>query len=387
MPKKEWIAMLLAGGQGSRLGVLTRHIAKPALAFGGKYRIIDFSLSNCSHSHIDTVGILTQYKPFLLNSYIGIGSAWDLDTSDGGVHILPPFVGEQGGRWYKGTANAIYENIDFINSYEPEFVLILSGDHIYNMNYEKMLDEHKAKGADVTVSAIQVPWEEASRFGIITTDPEGRIIKFSEKPVKPDSNLASMGIYIFKWKLLKEALQKDEARPGSENDFGKNILPMLLEEGKRLFSYDFQGYWKDVGTLESYYEANMELLHEEPGLNLYDREHPVYSTIPILPPQYIGPNAKVSNCLVANGCTILGEISNSVISTGVTIAEGAKVEHSILLPYTTVLEDARVYRAITGEKAVIKPHCILGTESRSDQRKSSIAVLADRAVCGGSRHA
>jgi len=245
MPKKEWIAMLLAGGQGSRLGVLTRHIAKPALAFGGKYRIIDFSLSNCSHSHIDTVGILTQYKPFLLNSYIGIGSAWDLDTSDGGVHILPPFVGEQGGRWYKGTANAIYENIDFINSYEPEFVLILSGDHIYNMNYEKMLDEHKAKGADVTVSAIQVPWEEASRFGIITTDPEGRIIKFSEKPVKPDSNLASMGIYIFKWKLLKEALQKDEARPGSENDFGKNILPCFWKRGRGSSAMIF----KDIGKM------------------------------------------------------------------------------------------------------------------------------------------
>lgn len=387
MSKKEWIALLLAGGQGSRLGALTRHIAKPALAFGGKYRIIDFSLSNCIHSHIDTVGILTQYKPFLLNSYIGIGTAWDLDTGDGGVHILPPFVGEQGGRWYKGTANAIYENIDFVDGFEPDYVLILSGDHIYNMNYEKMLAFHKAKQADVTISAIQVPWEEASRFGIITTDPEGRVVKFSEKPKKPASNMASMGIYIFSWKMLKEALQKDEARPESENDFGKNILPMLLAEEKRLFCYGFQGYWKDVGTLESYFEANMELLQDDPGLNLYDREHPVYSTIPILPPQYIGPKAKVTNCLVANGCTILGEISNSVISTGVYIAEGAKVEHSILLPYTRVMEDATVFRAITGEKAVIKPHCTLGTENRSEHDKASIAVLADKAVCGESRHA
>ncbi len=380
MFKKEWIAMLLAGGQGSRLGALTRNIAKPALAFGAKYRIIDFSLSNCVNSNIDTVGVLTQYKPYLLNTYIGMGSAWDLDLSDGGVHILPPFVGEEGGRWYKGTANAIYENIDFIETFDPEYILILSGDHIYNMNYEAMLAYHKEKHADLTISVLEVPWEEATRFGIITADLEGKISRFSEKPKKPDSNLASMGIYIFTWAVLKEALKQEETKPKSENDFGKNIMPTLLAEGKRLFCYRFQGYWRDVGTLESYYEANMDLLKDRPELKLYDDGHRVFSNSAILPPQYIGPHAKVCNCLVGNGCRILGEIKNSIISSGVYVAEGAKVEDSILLPNTRVFEGAQVYRAITGEKAVVKPHCVMGSQSSEDRSQCAITVLGDKGI-------
>jgi glucose-1-phosphate adenylyltransferase len=380
MPKKECIAMLLAGGQGSRLGCLTRNIAKPAVSFGGKYRIIDFSLSNCVNSNIDTVGVLTQYKPFLLNSYLGIGSAWDLDSSQGGVLILPPFVGEQGGRWYKGTANAIYQNIDFINYYDPEYVLIISGDHIYKMNYASMLRFHKEKKSDVTISVLQVPWEEASRFGIMTVDEESRITKFAEKPPEPDSNLASMGIYIFNWSILKTALMEDEADCNSDNDFGKNVLPMLLKQGKKLYSYRFQGYWKDVGTIESYYEANMELLNDKPALNIFDTEVRVFSNSDVLPPQYVGGKARIKNSLVSNGCTILGEIVNCIVAPGVYIGEGAKVEDSVILPNAKIMNESWVRKAIIGEHAQINAFCSIGIKIGTNPRQAGITVIEDYSI-------
>jgi len=382
MPKKECIAMLLAGGQGSRLGCLTRNIAKPAVSFGGKYRIIDFSLSNCVNSNVDTVGVLTQYKPLLLNSYIGIGSAWDLDSAHGGLHVLPPFVGEEGGRWYKGTANAIYQNMDFINDYNPEYVLIISGDHIYKMDYASMLAFHKEKQADVTLSVLQVSWEEASRFGIITADEDGKIIKFTEKPAQPDSNLASMGIYIFNWETLKRALIQDEADSKSENDFGKNVLPMLLEQEKELYTYRFQGYWKDVGTIESYYEANMQLLNDQPDFDLFDSDVRVFSNSDILPPQYIGSKARVKNCLISNGCTILGEAVNSIIAPGVFIGEGAKVEDSILLPNAKVKNESWVRKAIVGEHAQIGSFCSIGIKIGNNPRQAGITVIEDHSIIG-----
>jgi len=371
--------MLLAGGQGSRLGCLTQDIAKPALSFGGKYRIIDFSLSNCVNSNIDTVGVLTQYKPSLLNSYIGIGSAWDLDNANGGLHVLPPFVGQEGGRWYKGTANAIYENIDFINFYNPKYVLIISGDHIYNMDYEAMLAYHKEKNADLTISVLEVPWEEASRFGIITANGEDQIIKFMEKPVQPDSNLASMGIYIFTWSVLRKALIEDEGKSESENDFGKNVLPMLLAQGKKLFTYRFQGYWQDVGTIESYYESNMELLKEQPCFDIIDSNRPIFSNGEILPPQYIRPKARINNCLVGNGCTILGEIKNSVVASGVYVGEGAKVEESILLPNAKIMNNAKVYKAIIGEYAKVGANCSIGNSGKS-ARQAEITVIEGNSI-------
>lgn len=380
MLKNECIAMLLAGGQGSRLGCLTRNIAKPAVSFGGKYRIIDFSLSNCVNSNINTVGVLTQYKPLLLNSYIGIGSAWDLDSSHGGVHILPPFVGEQGGRWYKGTANAIYQNIDFINFYNPEYVLIISGDHIYKMNYTPMLRFHKEKKADVTISALQVSLEEASRFGIITANEDSKITRFTEKPLQPNSNLASMGIYIFNWATLKTALIQDEADSKSDNDFGKNVLPMLLEQGKELYTYRFQGYWKDVGTIESYYDANMELLNDQPEFDILESNIRIFSNSDILPPQYIGSKAKVKNCLVSNGCTILGEIVNSIVAPGVYIGEGAKVEDSIILPNAKVMNESWVRKAIIGEHAQVNSFCSIGIKIGTNPRQSGITVIEDQSI-------
>lgn len=361
MPKKEIIAMLLAGGQGSRLGALTKKIAKPAVSFGGKYRIIDFSLSNCVNSEIDTVGVLTQYKPLLLNSYIGIGTAWDLDNAFGGVHILPPFVGEGGGTWYKGTANAVYQNMDFINRYDPDYVLIISGDHIYQMDYRLMLDFHKRNRAELTVSVIEVPWEEASRFGIMTCAPDGRILKFSEKPAQPDSNLASMGIYIFNWPILRQALMEDEANPASEHDFGKNVIPMLLRQGKRLYAYRFRGYWKDVGTIESYYEANMALLKEEPELDLYGSPR-IFSNSDVLAPHYLGPQAQVVNSLVSNGCLVYGEVVNSILAPGVVVGEGAVVRDCILLPNAVVGEETRLSRVIVSEGVTVGRGCLVEPE-------------------------
>lgn len=378
--KKECIAMLLAGGQGSRLGCLTRNIAKPAVSFGGKYRIIDFSLSNCVNSNIDTVGVLTQYKPFLLNSYLGIGSAWDLDNAQGGVNILPPFVGEQGGRWYKGTANAIYENIDFINYYNPEYVLIISGDHIYKMNYTHMIRAHQEKKADVTISVLHVALEEASRFGIITTDEDSKITKFTEKPAHPDSDLASMGIYLFNWAVLKKALVEDEADSKSDNDFGKNVIPRLLGQNKKLYAYQFEGYWKDVGTIESYYDANMELLNDKPEFNIFDNTIRVFSNSDILPPHYLGTKAMVRNCLISNGCTILGEVVNSIVAPRVYIGEGAKVESSLLLPNSKISSESWVRNTIIGEHAVIGSYCWIGIKTSANPRQAGITVIEDNSI-------
>lgn len=374
---KEWVAMLLAGGQGNRLGCLTKRIAKPAVSFGGKYRIIDFSLSNCNNSGIDTVGVLTQYKPLLLNSYIGIGSAWDLDIEGGGVFVLPPYVGEKGGQWYKGTAHAIGQNIDFIDQYNPQYVLVISGDHIYKMDYSVMLEFHKNNQADVTIAAIQVPWEEACRFGILNTDENGRIEEFDEKPKNPRSNLASMGIYIFNWPVLKEYLIQDSQDPESANDFGKNVLPKMLKDGLRMFAYRFQGYWKDVGTIESYYTANMDLLADNPEFDIFDENLKVFSKSPILPPHFIAAEAKVKNSLVPDGCVIFGEVEHSVLFPGVYVGPGAVIKDSILLPDVRVEGGCLVNRAIIGKSSVIGPECQIGYGYNETFNPAEITVIGD----------
>ena len=361
MKEKECIAMLLAGGQGSRLGALTKTIAKPAVSCGGKYRIIDFSLSNCANSNIDTVGVLTQYRPYLLNSYIGTGSAWGLDASSGGVAILPPYATETGGRWYEGTADAIFRNLDYIRLYHPKYVLILSGDHLYRMDYQKMLHRHIEKEADLTISVMKVPMEEASRFGIMTAEEDGRIVKFAEKPKEPDSDLASMGIYIFSADVLEKALTEDSTDEESDHDFGKNIIPKLLREGKRLFTYEFSGFWKDVGTIPSFHETSMDLLEAEPKFDLADEEFPIFSNENLSPPQYIGPDAAVENCFIGNGSQILGTVIHSVISVDSFVGAGAVVKDSVLLPGATVREGAVVTRAILGENTLVKPGVIFGT--------------------------
>ncbi|KDR96033.1 glucose-1-phosphate adenylyltransferase [Peptoclostridium litorale DSM 5388] len=352
--KKEAIAMILAGGQGSRLGALTKENAKPAVPFGGKYRIIDFPLSNCSNSGIYTVGVLTQYQPLILNTHIGIGSYCDLDRMDGGVSILPPFVSREGGRWYKGTANAIYENREFVDVYDPEYIIILSGDHIYKMDYSKMLKYHKEKGAHATISVMEVPWEDTSRFGIMNCDEDDEIYEFEEKPQNAKSNLASMGIYIFNWKLLKEYLKADEEDIESDNDFGKNIIPKMLEEGNKMCAYRFDGYWKDVGTVKSLWEANMDLLKDDNELNLYDRSWRIYSVNPISPPHFISNEASVKSSLLNEGCVIYGEIQNSVLFPDVEVEMGAKVVDSVIMSSAKIEEGAVVERAIIGEGVVIK---------------------------------
>lgn len=378
--------MLLAGGQGSRLGCLTRNIAKPAVSFGGKYRIIDFSLSNCAHSNIDTVGVLTQYKPFILNSYIGMGSAWDLDNLFGGVQILPPYVGENQGSWYKGTANAIYQNIDFIHFYDPDYVLIISGDHIYKMDYYAMLNFHKEHNSEVTISTIEVSFEEASRFGIMTADTKGRIVKFAEKPAEPESNLASMGVYIFNWSVLKKALIEDEADSDSEKDFGKNIIPRLLKQGSKLYSYAFKGYWRDVGTIESYYNANMEILHGGELFNLFEQKQRIFSNEEILAPQYVGPKAKIKKSLIGNGCTVLGQVSNSILAAGVYVGEDTIIEDSILLPNSKVHDHVCVRKTILGENAVILGHSLIGEKTNVKLLQEGITVIEDHHVVSrGSR--
>ena len=361
MKKKKCIAMLLAGGQGTRLGKLTSSIAKPAVSFGGKYRIIDFGLSNCTNSGIDTVGILIQYKPLVLNQYVGTGEAWDLAVSDGGVHILPPYAGEKGGEWYEGTADAIYHNIDFIDMYDPENVLILSGDHIYKMDYNKMLMEHEANNADLTVSVIEVPWEEASRFGIMTADSEDRITKFSEKPKNPDSNLASMGIYIFKWKAFREALLEDHGDERSTHDFGNDLIPKMLAKKQNIFVYRFNGYWRDVGTVQSYYDSQMDLMDNIDNINVFTENNKVFSNSNIYPPQYIGPNANVSNSLISNGCRVYGSVRHSIIGSGAVIDEGAVVEDSIVLPHAFVGRDCQITRAIINEGSRVDDRQEVGT--------------------------
>lgn len=358
--KKECIAMLLAGGQGSRLYVLTGQMAKPAVAFGGKYRIIDFPLSNCTNSGIDTVGVLTQYRPLELNSYIGSGQPWDLDGSTGGVHILPPYMDSEGGTWYKGTANAIYQNIGFIDLYDPAYVVILSGDHIYKMNYDKMLARHKASGAACTISVMEVPWEEASRFGIMSVDGEDLVTEFAEKPKEPKSNLASMGIYIFSWQVLRAYLEADEAMPESDNDFGKNVIPAMLAAGERMAAYRFSGYWKDVGTLESLWDANMDMLSPESGLDLLDEAWPIYARPINAPSAYLGRQSKVTHSAFNRGSEIAGTVENSVLSQRVTVGEGARVSYSVLMPGAQVEPGAVVEYAILGEDCLVRRGCHVG---------------------------
>lgn len=357
--KKEMMAMILAGGQGSRLKELTHHIAKPAVPFGGKYRIIDFALSNCANSQIDTVGILTQYEPYVLNAHVGIGSPWDLDRQHGGVRILPPYFNRSGGRWYKGTANAIYENISFIDRYDPDFVLILSGDHIYNMNYEKMLAFHKEKNAEVTIAVKRVAQEEASRFGILSADDNDKIYDFEEKPSQPKTTTASMGIYIFNWDLLKEALMDDEGDETSSNDFGKNIIPKLLGDNANLYAYEFDGYWRDVGTVESLWEANMDLLTRPAPLDMYNPAWKVYSVNTISPPQYIGPEAVVEQSIVNDGCKILGHIKHSIISTKVEVGANSLVESSVVMPDVVIEEGVVIKNAIVLNGATIKDNTVV----------------------------
>lgn len=352
--KKEMVAMVLAGGQGSRLKLLTKNNAKPAVPFGGKYRIIDFPLSNCTNSGIDTVGVLIQYKPQILNNYIGIGRAWDLDRNFGGISLLPPYMQENGGRWYKGTANSIYQNMDFIDEYDPEYVLILSGDHIYKMDYNEMLKYHKSHNADATIAVIEVSLEEASRFGIMNVREDKQIYEFEEKPAHPKSTLASMGIYIFNWKTLKKALIEDEANPNSSNDFGKDIIPKLLGENCKLMAYPFKGYWKDVGTIESLWEANMDLINKDVDFDIYDKNWRIYSQAPNKPGQVIGDNAKIKNSLITEGCVIKGEVENSVLFSGVYIEEGAKVTNSVIMCDTRICKNSKVDRAIFGRKVLVK---------------------------------
>lgn len=360
MGKKDIVALILAGGQGSRLGVLTKKVAKPAVPFGGKYRIIDFALSNCSNSGIYTVGVLTQYQPLELNSHIGIGSPWDLDRRDGGVTMLPPYQEEKGGNWYKGTANAIYQNIPFVDNYDPEYVLILSGDHIYKMDYEKMLKFHKEKGADATIAVIDVPLKEASRFGIMNTNEDLSIYEFEEKPKEPKSTNASMGIYIFNWKVLKKFLKEDDADKTSSNDFGKNIIPNMLNDGRKLVAYPFKGYWKDVGTIDSLWEANMDLLKDDNELNLYDDEWRVYSVSPGRPAQYIGAGASVKSSLVVEGCVIHGEVENSVLFPGVVVGKNSVIKDSVVMPNTKIGENVIIDKAIVGSDGVIRKECKIG---------------------------
>ena len=361
MKPKECLAMILAGGQGSRLGILTSEVAKPAVPFGGKYRIIDFPLSNCTHSGIDTVGVLTQYRPLELNTYIAGGRAWDLDRSNGGVYVLPPYTSGEKGDWYKGTANAIYQNLSFIAQFDPKYVLILSGDHIYKMDYNKMVKCHKESGADATIAVIEVPWDEASRFGIMNTDAESTIVEFEEKPANPKSNLASMGIYCFSWEVLRKYLTEDEQNPESQNDFGKNIIPAMLEDGLKLTAYRFDGYWKDVGTIQSLWEANMELLDDNSGCNLEDKSWRIYSKTPVKPPHYVSSDAVLRNCYITEGCEISGEVDHSVIFEGVTIEEGAKVEDSIVMSGAVIGKDAVVYKSIVGNNVTVGSGATIGS--------------------------
>ena len=360
MKEGKIIAMLLAGGQGSRLKLLTKEVAKPAVPFGGKYRIIDFPLSNCSNSNIFDVGILTQYKPYQLNSHIGIGSSWDLDRPSGGVKILPPYMSEQGGRWYKGTANAIYENLNFIDELDPQYVLILSGDHIYKMDYSKMLDFHITKNADITISVIGVPWEETSRFGILNVDENNFITEFEEKPKNARSNLASMGIYIFNWKVLRSYLVADEKNPNSTNDFGKDIIPHMKADGKKTFAYKFEGYWKDVGTVKSYWEANMDLLSEENTLDLYDRRWKIYSKNKHLPPHYIATDASVQNCMINEGCIIEGYMDNCVLFNEIKVKRNVRISNSVILSGAVIEEDCIIHNAVIMENVVIKSGTVIG---------------------------
>lgn len=379
--KKECVAMLLAGGQGSRLYALTETNAKPAVPFGGKYRIIDFTLSNCVNSGIDTVGVLTQYQPLMLNEYIGNGLPWDLDRAYGGVKILPPYQGKKGADWYKGTANAIYQNLKFISRYDPEYVLILSGDHIYKMDYAKMLDYHKKMNADCTIAVIDVPLKEASRFGIMSVDEEGRIFKFAEKPKNPESTLASMGIYIFSKKVLEKYLTEDAKDPTSSNDFGKNIIPAMLAAEERMYAYPFEGYWKDVGTISSLWEANMDLLGENPNLALNDEEWRIYSRHEAHAPQFAGPNAVIDNSSITEGCEIYGTVRNSVLGAGVRVMEGAEVLDAVIMDDVVIGSGAKVQYSILDEGVVIGKDCAIGKPPK--KAKGVTVIGADLQIPDG----
>ena len=380
--KKEMVAMLLAGGQGSRLYALTSHVAKPAVPFGGKYRIIDFPLSNCVNSGIDTVGVLTQYRPLELNSYVGNGQPWDLDRSDGGVHILPPYQveGDQGS-WFKGTANAIYQNIGFMDMYDPEYVVILSGDHIYKMDYSDMLAHHKKTGADCTIAVLEVTLDEAKRFGIMNVDANDQIYEFEEKPPVPKSNLASMGIYIFTYQKLRQYLIDDEADPNSSNDFGKNIIPTMLNAGEKMMVYRFNGYWKDVGTIDSLWDANMDMLSANNGIDLYDPAWPIYARTPIKPPHIAGEKSVISHSLVTGGCKVDGTVENSVLFHSVTVEEGANVQYSILMPGTVVKAGANIQYAIVAENAVIEAGATVGAAPTGEEGWG-VAVVAGGVTVG-----
>ena len=357
--KKDMLAMILAGGQGSRLGVFTKRIAKPAVSFGGKYRIIDFVLSNCSNSGIDTVGVLTQYRPLILNSHIGTGSHWDLDRINGGVHILQPYMNEKEGNWYRGTAHAIHQNMDFIDSYNPEYVLILSGDHIYKMDYSKMLDHHKKMGSKATIGVIEVPWDEASRFGIMNTNEDSSIYEFEEKPANPKSNLASMGVYIFDWKMLKGYFEEVDNNGANYDDFGKNLIPKMLEDQIHMFAYPFKGYWRDVGTIESLWEANMDIIKSNDEIDLNSSKWKIYTNTMSMPPQYIGKDSDIQKSLVADGCKVLGKIENSVLSHGVSVGSDSIIKDSVIMPNVKIGKNVIIEKAMIGEGAIIEDNTII----------------------------
>ena len=357
--KKDMLAMILAGGQGSRLGVFTKRIAKPAVSFGGKYRIIDFVLSNCSNSGIDTVGVLTQYRPLILNSHIGTGSHWDLDRINGGVHILQPYMNGKEGNWYRGTAHAIHQNMDFIDSYNPEYVLILSGDHIYKMDYSKMLDHHKKMGSKATIGVIEVPWDEASRFGIMNTNEDSSIYEFEEKPANPKSNLASMGVYIFDWKMLKGYFEEVDNNGANYDDFGKNLIPKMLEDQIPMFAYPFKGYWRDVGTIESLWEANMDIIKSNDEIDLNSSKWKIYTNTMSMPPQYIGKDSDIQKSLVADGCKVLGKIENSVLSHGVSVGSDSIIKDSVIMPNVKIGKNVIIEKAMIGEGAIIEDNTII----------------------------
>lgn len=385
MVSKELVGLLLAGGQGSRLGVLTSSTAKPAVPYGGKFRIIDFPLSNCINSGIDTVGVFTQYEPLELNAHIGIGKPWDLDRINGGVTILQPYLGADNNDWFTGTANAVYQNITYIDKVQPEYVVILSGDHIYKMDYSKMLDDHKKNGADATISVFEVPMDEAFRFGIMNTDENNKIFEFEEKPENPKNNLASMGVYIFTWSVLREYLISDAADEASENDFGKNIIPKMLDDGKSMYAYEFSGYWKDVGTIQSYWESNMDLIERIPDFNLFDHDWRIFTTNPVMPAHYIGPNGVAKKSIVAEGCMVYGTVRNSIIFPGVVIEEGAVVEDSIVMSNSVIGSGSHVMKSILAEDVKIGEGAKVGTgenvvnEVKPKIYNTGITVIAEGA--------
>lgn len=381
--KKEMLAMILAGGQGSRLGVFTKRIAKPAVSFGGKYRIIDFVLSNCSNSGIDTVGVLTQYRPLILNSHIGMGSHWDLDRINGGVYVLQPYMNEKEGNWYEGTAHAIHQNMNFIDSYDPEYVLILSGDHIYKMDYSKMLDYHKEKNAKATIAVIEVPWDEASRFGIMNTNKDGSIYEFEEKPSNPKSNLASMGVYIFDWKMIRDYFIKSEKENLNYDDFGRDLIPTMLQDDVGMYAYPYKGYWRDVGTIQSLWDANMDLIKYRETLDLQDPKWKIYTNTMAMPPQYVGKGAVVNNSLVADGCMLLGQIENSVLSHGVFVGKNSEIKDSVIMPNVKIGENVVIEKAMVGEGAIIEDYAIIKNNNNEINVVSEYEVVKSQLALEG----